>query len=199
MADNKNTPNTPEGQKGGKSENADQGAPEEKEKKDGEQSQNPPSQDGEDRKFTQADVNRIIKQRLDEEKDRATRAAEEKAAAEKGEWQSLATKRETERDAALADAKALKEQVESISTAINALLESEMKALPAALLDLKPSSGDILQTIDWLTKAKKAAPKLGQPKVPGNNDDPKPRQKGANDEDAQAGVSEYRRRSGIAF
>lgn len=123
-----------------------------------------------DKLFTQADIDRIIAERLSrEEKKRETesakarREAEEKALTENQKWQELAEKRAKDLEAAtaaLTDIDALKATSEAQAAALGRYLDAERKGLPdhiIGLLDKLPP----LQQLEWLAdnKEKLASPK----------------------------------------
>lgn len=90
-------------------------------------------------RFTQADVERIVKERVKREQDKASAAAEkarkeaeESALAKNAEWQTLAEKREKE----LAELAPFREKAERYEAALKAQLEEARKGLTGAALKL---------------------------------------------------------------
>ncbi len=135
---------------------------------------NDPAPTGADRTFTQADVDRIVQDRLarekvrrDEEAEKARREAEAQAAAKNQEWEKLAKQRETElataqQELAKRDLADLKRKIakeaglsEDLAGRLNGTTEDELKADAQALLTIlpkptepkpKPASPGILPT-----------------------------------------------------
>lgn len=98
--------------------------------------------------FSQADIDKIIKARLDDEK----RKAEQKRAAEAGEWQKLAQQHEQDLTATRSEFDSVKAQVEKYSAAVQRLYETRVKALPNAArkaVESLPIS-DPLDRLAWL-------------------------------------------------
>lgn len=142
-------------------------------------------------KFSQDDLDRIIKKRLKEEKDKQTREAEEAKAREKGEFEKLSNQFKTERDDLSAKLEALTEKHTKLTERVSQLVAARLKGLPEMIAALKPETDDADQMLDWLLKAEKQASKLkggkkedaaddqqGKKKVPGNGGDPKAKQTG---------------------
>lgn len=136
--------------------------------------------------FTQADVDRIVAERLAREQkksadaaEKARREAEDKAAAEQGEFKKLADQRQ-ERIAALeaqvAEAQAFKEKAERYEGALKAHLDEMRKGLPASTLELLDGR-DVVDQMTWLAKHRDevvgaAAGKNGPPASPRANGSP---------------------------
>jgi hypothetical protein len=98
--------------------------------------------------FTQADIDKIIKARLDEEK----RKVEQKRAKEAGEWQTLAQQHEQDLTATRTEFESVKAQVEKYSQAVQAMYAARVKGLtPAArkAVESLPIS-DPLDRLAWL-------------------------------------------------
>lgn len=136
--------------------------------------------DSKGRTFTQEDVNRIVQQRLREEKEAADRKAKEKEARDKGEFEKLAATVTAERDDLQKKLTASTERNTALTEKITAIINQEIKALPESIRDLKPETDDVLLIADWLVKAKKSAAKMGDgkgekpgDKTPGVGADPK--------------------------
>jgi uncharacterized coiled-coil protein SlyX len=124
-----------------------------------------------ERTFTQDDVERIVKDRLAAEQDRAKRAqaeaarkAAEEAAAKAGEWQTVAEQRKAAADEAerrASDAAGRVEHLEARLAAQAAVVEKLIKAqlaeLPEAIRELAPGGDDLTARLEWVAKARKAA------------------------------------------
>jgi hypothetical protein len=111
--------------------------------------------------FTQAEVDAILKERLDrKEKQAADAAAKLKADAEaaaaikNGEWQKLAESRAAELTAAqakAAEAESAKAQREAMEAALKTNVEAQLKAYDANTQDLIKRL-PVLDQLDWITK-----------------------------------------------
>jgi len=123
------------------------------------------------KKFTQEDLNRIVKDRLKEESDRTKKKADEEAAKAKGEFEKLANTYKADLDTKTAEATSLQERYDALAEQVNGLIKAELKALPESIRELKPSD-DPLAILEWLPKAKKAAGTATA--RPGNSGDPLP-------------------------
>ena len=106
-------------------------------------------------RFTQADLERIIGERLAQERNKAAKAAEKAAAelekkqlAENAKWQELAEKTQAELAATKADA----ERLERVSAVVQAMYDTRLKALPAPLRKAVESLPvqDPLDRLAWL-------------------------------------------------
>lgn len=113
--------------------------------------------------FSQADLDRIVKERLADEKRRAEakaaadkRVADEKALADNAQWQQLAESRAAELEtlkvkAAVADAYAQR---------LNALVDGEIAAWPAEVTALDPGKDALEARLAWLERSRPLAKKL---------------------------------------
>lgn len=113
--------------------------------------------------FSQADLDRIVKERLADEKRRAEakaaadkRTADEKALADNAQWQQLAESRAAELEtlkgrAAVADAYAQR---------LNALVDGEIAAWPAEVVALDPGKEALEARLAWLERSRPLAKKL---------------------------------------
>jgi hypothetical protein len=123
-----------------------------------------------DRTFTQADLDRIVKDRLadsqrrTEQKAAADRkAAEDKALADNAEWKTLAEQRASE----LETAKAQAALVEGYAKRLNALVDAEIAAWPDEVKALDPGAKAVDARLDWLEKSRALARRLAAlPKAP---------------------------------
>lgn len=114
----------------------------------------------EERKFSQADVDRIVKERLDREKSKADTAAqkaakdaETKALAEQGEWKKLAEQRAAELadlTGKLKEQDALEADIKRLTKALSEQLAAQTKDLPDYLRELLASK-DPVEQMAWLT------------------------------------------------
>lgn len=107
------------------------------------------------RLFTQADIDKMISDRLTRERDKAQKAAqvaaadaEKKQLAENAKWQELAEKTQAE----LAAMKAGADRLERVDGVITAMYETRIKALPANLRKAVESLPvtDPLDRLAWL-------------------------------------------------
>jgi hypothetical protein len=113
--------------------------------------------------FTQAEIDKIIADRLTREEkkraeatDKARRDAEEKALADNAKWQELAEKRAKEIDGAtqaLAEMETLRQQHEAATTALGRYLDTERKGLPDHIIGLLDKLGPVEQ-LEWLASNK---------------------------------------------
>lgn len=108
-----------------------------------------------DARFTQADIDRIVKERLDREQATAQKRqqaaqaeAEKKRLAEDAKWQELAEKTQAE----LAALKAEAERAERLGAIMATMYENRIKALPANLRKAVESlpATDPLDRLAWL-------------------------------------------------
>lgn len=130
-----------------------------------------PAQGNEARAFTQADVDRIVKERIEREKakgevaaQKARQAAEAQALAEQGKFKELSEtqgKRIAELEATAEELKAAQGQLKKYQQALSEYRDAQYAGIPEhikALLDGR----DILDQMAWLTanqeKLKPAAP-----------------------------------------
>lgn len=116
--------------------------------------------------FTQAELDRVVQQRLAEEKDRAKKAvqkdkeaADEAARLKAGEFETLATERGAKVTTLEQQVETLTAQLKTYQDAIAAQLTERVKALPEELRALDPD-GDPVARLAWLVKAEAAAKKL---------------------------------------
>lgn len=136
-----------------------------------------------EKKFSQAELNAILKDRLDrKEREAETKAAKDKEKAdadklkEQEKWKELADSNETK-------AKTLETQLETATASLAKLTEIVQAQLTADIKDwpdevksiLPGADADLLVRYDAIMKAKPLAAKLiGAPGVPGNRPNPKP-------------------------
>jgi hypothetical protein len=120
-----------------------------------------------DKKFNQADVDRIVQERLDREKKKAS-----------GEFKALYEEETTKREAAERRAAELETERKAARTQERTNLQVEIDALPEEVKAMAPdlkAKGGIEKVRGWLPTAQKLAEKLGAAgKMPGNGGDPKP-------------------------
>lgn len=125
------------------------------------------------------------------EREAADLKAKEDEAAKKGEFETLAKKREEERDEAKREATSLKAENDQLRAAIAAVLDAEWKALPDEVRDAYlGAEDDPLAKLAFLPKGKTLAAKLSEKAehARGNGRDPKAggTSERANDETARA-------------
>jgi hypothetical protein len=139
----------------------------------------PAAQTVDERRFTQADLDRVVSERLarerDAEKERTRKAAEQAKEQERikaGELQAVAE----ERAAKLADlepkVETLTATVETRDKLIEKLIEPRIKALSEEFRSLLPD-GDIAARVETLIKVEKAAEKAAQTRNPGTPGGPR--------------------------
>lgn len=131
--------------------------------------QNSGTQD--DRKFTQADLDAIVKDRLERERKQAERQtakareeAEAKALAQNAEWQALAEKRAeqlTAAEAKLAEVEQIQQRADRYEAVLKTHLEAQRKDLPAHVLTLLDRL-DVADQLDWIASNREALGKTQQ-------------------------------------
>ena len=124
----------------------------------------PPTSTGNDpvkteKTFTQADVDKIVSERLEREKRKATEQAtkakeeaEQKALAEQGEWKTLAEKYQAELATATAtieSQKAHEKTIERYKEVLQKRLDMDMRGLPDAIVALLKKQ-DVADQMEWL-------------------------------------------------
>lgn len=115
--------------------------------------------------------------------------ADEDAAAKRGEFEQLATKREEERNAAMAERDALVAERDQLRAFFDGRVEAALKELPDALKDFDPGpEAPFGQRMAWLEKALKRAGEMTKETDRGNGRDPRATGSAgaANDEAARA-------------
>jgi hypothetical protein len=120
--------------------------------------------------FSQADLDRIVKERLADSQRRADqkaaadkRAAEEKALADNAEWKTLADQRAAELETTKAQAAA----AAAYAKRLNAMADAEIADWPDEVKALDPGKDAIEQRLDWLEKSRPLAKRLASlPKAP---------------------------------
>lgn len=116
---------------------------------------------GDDKRFTQAELDAIVKDRLDRERkasetkaQREREAAEADALKEQSKFKELADQREKQ----LADLEPFKDKAERYEAALKTHLDAERKSLPAhitALLDKL----DVAEQLEWIASNREAIAK----------------------------------------
>lgn len=117
--------------------------------------ENTATQTAGERTLTQAEVDQIVKERLAEDRKRREKQAEEEAAKARGEWEKLASERERELGEATTERDGLKQEVESLRSALAEVVTEQkkrLKALDEDLLPLMPEGNPVAQ-LQWLTRA----------------------------------------------
>jgi hypothetical protein len=92
--------------------------------------------------------------------ERERQAAADKAAAERGEWEKVATERQqriTDLESRLTPAT---ERLSALEGEIGKQVQKRVRALPAEIREMQPD-GDVLALLSWVDKAEAAAAKLG--------------------------------------
>lgn len=113
-----------------------------------------------DRTFTQADVDRIIKERLEREQEKAKKAEEKArkeaelgALAQQQEWQTLAAKRQEalqEMEERLKPFEEMQERMGKYEKALDGFLQAQLAGVPEHVIDLLKGR-DPVEQLDWLT------------------------------------------------
>lgn len=139
--------------------------------------------DGQEAKFTQADLERIVGERLERERrktEAATAKAQEEAEAarlkEQGLWQKAAEQAETKVKELSPQLEAATAEVTRWREIVTAQIDSEIKTWPAEVLALIPAADtDPLARYDAVNRTRPLAAKLaGTPPPPGNGPNPRP-------------------------
>lgn len=145
-----------------------------------------------DKKFTQADLDRIAAKTREEEKAKAKAAKDkeekerlEAEAKEQGKFEKLANDREAELNELKPKLEAVTAEVEQYKSTVADMVRAELKDLPEEVRDMSPaklaedkSITNPLDVLAWLPKGKAVAEKLnGQTAVKGAK--PSPRANGA--------------------
>ena len=129
---------------------------------------------GEQRTFTQDELERIVKDRLAAEQERARRTqaeaarrAAEEAAAKAGEWQTVAEQRKAAAEAAEQRAASLEERYAALAETVTKQARAQLKALPDELKALAPAGDDPAALLTWLDQVRPLAAKLTTASTPG--------------------------------
>ncbi len=145
------------------------------------------SQDA-DKKFTQADLDRIAAKTRQEEKDKAKAAKDkeererlEAEATKQGEFEKLANDRKAEIDKLTPKLAAAETERDALKVTLIEIAEASLKELPKEVLDIAPvqraedkSLTNPLDVLAWLPKGKALAEKLnGQSAVKGAKPSPR--------------------------
>jgi predicted RNase H-like nuclease (RuvC/YqgF family) len=145
-----------------------------------------------DKKFTQADLDRIAAKTRQEEKDKAKAAKDkeererlEAEATKQGEFEKLANDRKAEIDKLTPKLAAAETERDALKVSLMEIVEAGLKELPKEVLDIAPvqraedkSLTNPLDVLAWLPKGKALAEKLNGPSaVKGAK--PSPRANGA--------------------
>lgn len=154
------------------------------------------------KKDLQAHIDGIVKERLDREREKAEKNAEETrkkaeadAAAKNGEWQKLAEQREaelSEKAKALEELTSLKERAERYEKTMKAQLEAARKGLPdpiTALLDKM----DTMDQLEWLAENKSKLNVKGPPDTPSGSGN------GGGTEEEKNALKEFQQRTRRLF
>jgi hypothetical protein len=152
-----------------------------------------------DKKFTQADLDRIAAKTRQEEKDKAKAAKDkeekerlEAEATKQGEFEKLANDRKAKLDELEPKVTALEAERDTLKVTLAEIAEAGLKDLPKEVSDISPaqraedkSLTNPLDVLAWLPKGKALAEKLnGQSAVKGAK--PSPRANGAHVADTDA-------------
>ena len=123
--------------------------------------------------FTQADLDRIVGERLAEEtrkqEAKATKAAEAARAAalkDQGDYKKVAEQHE----ARLAELEPYKARVEAYEQRLSAEIEAEIKDWPAEVKAFDPGAENMQARLDWRDKARPLAAQLAKKPTPPDTD-----------------------------
>lgn len=145
---------------------------------------------GDEKRFTQADVDAIVKDRLDREKrkteeaaERARKAAEQKALEEQGNWKQIAEQHQAEVAKLQSEIEAGKQTSKDLDRYRSALkqhVEAQRKDLPDHIKKLLEKLDEVEQ-LTWLTENREALNKPEQQRLgtPARREAPKPQQQPA--------------------
>lgn len=129
-------------------------------------------QTGSDKQFNQADVDRIVKQRLEDDRRARKREADEQKAKEQGEWQQVATQHESRVKELEPQIETVTSERDSYATLVDTLIKPRLKALPDELRALMPDEATPQQRVEQLIKLEAAASKLQGQRTPGTPSGP---------------------------
>lgn len=122
-----------------------------------------------ERRFTQAEVDDVVKARLAEEQNRAKtretaaqRKTAEEALAKNQEWQTLAEQRGTE----LEQTKTRAETADRYAERLNTWVESEIKDWPKEVTALDPGKDRLEDRLTWIEQARPLAQRLASLPTP---------------------------------
>ena len=156
------------------------------------------SQDAE-KKFTQADIDRIAAKTREEEKTKAKAAKDkeekerlEAEAAKQGEFEKLANDRKAEVDELKPKVAALETERDTLKVSLTEIVEAQLQELPKEVRDISPaqraddkSLTNPLDVLAWLPKGKALAEKLnGSSATKGTPVSPRANGKHGSDTDA---------------
>lgn len=141
-----------------------------------------------DKKFTQADLDRIAAKTRDEEKQKAKAKADkeekerlEAEATKQGEFEKLANDRKVKLDELEPQVAALTTERDTLKVTLAEIAEAQLKELPKEVAEIAPviraddkSLTNPLDVLAWLPKGKALAEKLeGQPAIKGTPKSPR--------------------------
>lgn len=159
----------------------------------------PPKPEETEKKFTQADLDRIAAKTREEEKRKAKEAKDkeekerlEAEATKQGEFEKLANDRKAKLEELEPKVTALETERDSLKLTLAEIAESELKALPKEVKDIAPaqyaedkSLTNPLDVLAWLPKGKALAEKLNE-KSAVRGAKPSPRANGAHGAETDA-------------
>lgn len=134
----------------------------------------------EERTFTQADIDRIVKDRLAAQKKAFEEKQAEELAQKQGEWKELAEKRAARVAELEAELKPLTERANSLEQRLQKIADARVTELPEALRERVPaadkaSAADRLEKIEELLAVLAVVPTQPVQRTPGNANKPDPR------------------------
>lgn len=160
-----------------------------------------PPAPAEEKKFSQADFDAAIKERLERERKTASEkhqkdkdAAAEQERIKAGESQAVAEERLTKLQAAEAERDRLKTDHAALVEVVKKENQARMKALPEELRAMIPDGDDVTAQRELIIKAEAAAAKLGISRAPGTP--PGPRGSGAPNGTPPAEAAAAKKRAG---
>lgn len=104
--------------------------------------------------------------------ERERQAAAEKAAAERGEWEKVATDRQQKISDLEAKLTPATERLSALEAEIARQVQKRVRALPAEIREMQPD-GDVLALLSWVDKAEAAAAKLAPATTAGTPSGPR--------------------------
>jgi DNA-binding transcriptional MerR regulator len=124
-----------------------------------------------ERTFTQADLDRILENRLAEDRRKRDEAAKAQRAKDQGEWQAVAQQHESRVQELEPQLQRLTDELTEYRTLVQQETEARFKKLPKEVQEMKPSD-DPRTLYTWLPKAEELAAKLAGQRTNGTPSGP---------------------------